>query len=107
MAKRAKDLSEKLAGEQKPTAGWLDQVGGGQPEPDDEPEKDSARAGVYKRKTFLITDEIEERIRALADREHVGQNELVRYLLTWSLSQIESGKHRLPAEPVEKRTLGV
>ena len=33
--------------------------------------------------------------------------ELVRYLLTWSLSQIESGKHRLPAEPVEKRTLGV
>jgi hypothetical protein len=106
VAKRAKDLSEKLAGEQKPTAGWLDQVGIGQPEPD-ATEKDSARAGVYKRKTFLITDEIEERVRLLADREHVGQNELVRYLLTWSLSQIESGKHRLPAEPVEKRTLGV
>ena len=83
MAKRAKDLSEKLAGEQKPTAGWLDQVGGGQPEPDAEPEKDSARAGVYKRKTFLITDEIEERIRTLADRDHVGQNELVWSLRTW------------------------
>ena len=105
MAKRAKDLSEKLAGESKPASGWLDQVGTVQPEPGGA--HDSARAGVYKRKTFLITDEIEERVRLLADREHVGQNELVRYLLTWSLSQIESGKHRLPAEPVEKRTLGV
>ena len=105
MAKRAKNLSEKLAGETKPASGWLDQVGVVQPEPPTE--KESARAGVYKRKTFLITDEIEERVRMLADREHVGQNELVRYLLTWSLSQIESGKHRLPAEPVEKRTLGV
>ena len=105
MAKRAKDLSEKLAGETRPASGWLDQVGVVQPETPTE--KESARAGVYKRKTFLITDEIEERVRMLADREHVGQNELVRYLLTWSLSQIESGKHRLPAEPVEKRTLGV
>ena len=107
MAKRAKDLSEKLAGEQKPTAGWLDQVGGGQPEPDAEPEKDSARAGVSKRKPSPSTDELEERIRTLADREHVGQNERVRYLLTGSLGKIESGKQRLPAEPVEKRTLGV
>jgi hypothetical protein len=105
VAKRAKDLSEKLAGETKPASGWLDQVGIVPPEPP--AEKESARAGVYKRKTFLITDEIEERVRLLADREHVGQNELVRYLLTWSLSQIENGKHRLPAEPVEKRTLGV
>ena len=105
MAKRAKDLSEKLAGEPKPASGWLDQVGAVQPEPAGA--HDSTRAGVYKRKTFLNTDEIEERVRLLAEREHVGQNELVRYLLTWSLGQIESGKHRLPAEPVEKRTLGV
>ena len=55
----------------------------------------------------MARDFASERVRLLADREHVGQNELVRYLLTWSLSQIESGKHRLPAEPVEKRTLGV
>ena len=54
MAKRAKDLSGKLAGEPKPASGWLDQVGVEQPEPAEE--KDSARAGVYRRKTFLITD---------------------------------------------------
>ncbi len=43
----------------------------------------------------------------MVDRERVGQNELVRYLLAYALEQIESGKHKLPAEPVQQRTLGV
>lgn len=105
MAKRSKDLSAKLGSEKEPS-GWADQIGTTQAS-SAASETDSARAGAYKRKTYLITDEIEERIRDLADREHVGQNELVRYLLSWSLDQIERGKHKLPAEPVEKRTLGV
>ena len=104
MPKRAKDLSEKLSGEQQP-AGWQDQLGPGRPPTG--PEKEPVHAGSLRRKTYLITDELGERVRTLADSEHVGQNELVRYLLTWSLDQIDSGAHHLPATPVEKRTLGV
>ena len=103
MAKK-NELASKLSGEQP--QGWKDQVGTIEPEP--EPEvSGSRRAGRYNRKTYLITPELEDRIKALADHERVGQNELVRYLLTYSLDKIEGGEHSLPTEPVQQRTLGV
>ena len=45
------------------------------------------------------------RLTALAERERVGQSELVRYLLDFALREIEEGRHQLPAEPVDRRTL--
>lgn len=93
------ELAGKLGGEQP--QGWRDQVGA------PEPVQATPKVGRYYRKTFLITSELEDRIREMADKERVGQNELVRYLLAYSLAQIESGKHKLPAKPVQQRTLGV
>jgi len=93
------ELTDKLGGEHP--QGWRDQVEA----PEEAPP--SKRAGRYYRKTYLITSDLEDRIRGMADQERVGQNELVRYLLAYALEQIESGKHKLPAEPVQQRTLGV
>lgn len=108
MAKK-NELASKLGGERP--QGWKAQIGGGaaaEPEPEPTTEvPESRRAGKYNRKTYLITPALEERIRALADREQVGQNELVRYLLTYSLDKIETGEHSLNTKPVQQRTLGV
>lgn len=103
MAKR-NQLASKLSGE-KPQ-GWKDQIGTVESEPETEV-PDSRRAGRFNRKTYLITPELEDRIKALAEQERVGQNELVRYLLTYSLDKIASGEHELPTQPVQQQTLGV
>ena len=102
MTKRTNALSSKLGSEHP--QGWRDQVG--RNEQQDLPQKDTSKAGQYKRKTFLITPELENRIRMLADEQLVGQNELVRYLLTFALEQVENGVHKLPTRPVQQRTLG-
>jgi hypothetical protein len=49
-----------------------------------------------KRKTFLVTQALIDRINETADTHGVGQNELVRHLLTWSLDQIDAGNHHIP-----------
>lgn len=106
MAKQRKqvDLSTKLGGDQP--AGWRDHLGPALPVVV-EPAATPVRIATYKRKTYLITADLEERVQQLADRERVGQNELVRYLLQWALDQVERGAHQLPVTPVEKRTLSV
>jgi hypothetical protein len=48
------------------------------------------------RKTFLVTQPLIDRINNAAETYGVGQNELVRHLLTWSLDQIDAGKHQVP-----------
>jgi hypothetical protein len=64
------------------------------PEPDpDEP------ADKLQRKTFLVTPVLIDRINRLSKQQSVGQNELVRYLLEWSLDQVESGVHKIPLRP--------
>jgi hypothetical protein len=103
VAKRKADLSEKLGGEQP--QGWRDQVGVEADAPTTP--RESARAGQYLRKTYLLSPELVERIRSMAETEMVGQSELVRYLLNYSLSQIESGEHSLPTRPVQQRTLDI
>jgi hypothetical protein len=49
-----------------------------------------------KRKTFLVTQMLIDRINEMAETHGVGQNELVRHLLIWSLDQIDAGKHQIP-----------
>ena len=95
MAKRKNQLTEKL-GEEKPQ-GWRDQVGAiDQPTA---PHAESSEAGQYKPKTYLLTPVLESRIETLAECEHVGQDELVRYLLTFALDKIKNGEHTLPTQP--------
>ena len=95
MAKRKNQLAEKL-GEDQPQ-GWRDQVRvTDQPTA---PQADSSGEGQYKRKTYLITPALEGRIEALAESERVGQDELVRYLLTFALDKIKNGEHTLPTQP--------
>lgn len=65
-----------------------------EPEPEEE-----APADKLQRKTFLVTPALIDRINQVARHHSVGQNELVRYLLDWSLEQVESGSHVLPLKP--------
>ena len=70
-----------------------------------QPDAEHADAADLKRKTFYLSDGLSARLTALAERERVGQSELVRYLLDFALREIEEGRHQLPAEPVDRRTL--
>ena len=71
-------------------------VGPQKPERESE-EKDSSEK--LQRKTFLVTQALIDRINRMAATHSVGQNEMVRYLLDWSLEQVESGQHTLPLKP--------
>jgi hypothetical protein len=91
----------------KPKAqGWRDQF---EERPQQEPiATDGRRATLrYRRKTYLITDDLIQRIERQAKKTGVGVNEMNRYLLTLALDLVESGKHEIPVQTVEKHTLGV
>ncbi len=99
MPKRKNAISHKLDAETAPPAGWRDQVIATPAAPEKE--------AKLQRKTYLLTPALIDRIGAVAGREQVGVNELVRYLLSYALDQVETGQHSLPAQPVAQRTLGV
>jgi hypothetical protein len=102
---RKRDLGSKLS--DKP-AGWQDQVTGrGEPSTSPKPpsEKETVKADVYMRKTYLMTPELVKRIEDLAAAEKVGINELVRHLLDSTLTQIERGEYTLAKKPVQQYTL--
>jgi len=90
-----------LTGKQK-TLGWRDQFEEATPI---EPEVQGKLR--YKRKTYLMTDELIRRIETQAEHAGVGVNEMHRYLLTIALTQIESGKYEIEVQTIAKRTLGV
>jgi hypothetical protein len=104
---RAQENEDLLTGAAKPQ-GWRDQFG---VEPQDEPEEpskpDTAQAGQYRRKTYLMTDELIDRIEKLASEQRIGINEMHRYLVKIALEAIESGKHEIEVQVEVKRTLGV
>jgi hypothetical protein len=77
--------------EQLKQLGWKAQVSTPQ-----EPEKISK--ANYQRKTYLIAPEMVDRVKATAEQYRVGQNELVRFLLGYSLDQLDQGKLELPLE---------
>jgi hypothetical protein len=60
-----------------------------EPQPQDKSDR-------VKRKTFLVTQTLIDRINQTAASHGVGQSELVRHLLTWSLDQIDEGSHKIP-----------
>lgn len=104
MAKKT-DTKGLLTGKPK-AQGWRDQFVDSPQEESDS--KDERKATLrYRRKTYLMTDELIRRIETQARQAGVGVNEMNRYLLTMALDLVESGKHEIPVQTVEKHTLGV
>jgi len=68
-------------------------------------QKDTARAGQYRRKSYLLTDELIRRVRDTAEAQKVGINELVRYALARTMDGIDRGEIVLPVREEIKRKL--
>ena len=60
-----------------------------------------------KRKTVLMSDELSDRIKAVADAHNVGINELSRYCIVTTLEMIESGEHEIQGRQVTVLKLDV
>ena len=109
MTKRRSTLSDKLSSGNEPKPGWRDTIRPSVPQEVEEetatqrrPAK-RANRNKAKRKTYLLTPDLIERIEILAEEEHVGINELVRFLLSSSLDRIESGNLQIPTTPGRRR----
>lgn len=105
MAKKT-ETKDLLTGKQKPQ-GWRDQFTDGQEQSEPAPARTQKSSGAYKRKTYLMTDELIQRIEVQAEKAGVGINEMNRYLLTVALDQVERDEHAVQVQIVSKRTLGV
>lgn len=97
MAKRREQLEASLGGSTPPTT-WQDkfEVGAGSPKKDTE----------YLRKTYLLEPETVQRIADLAEREDVPLSDLVRFLLSRVLDDVEAGTITIPVKVVGKRRVG-
>ncbi len=97
MAKKKMNLDQKLeAGMQSWETQAAQSVKASPPESEPAPEDASDK---LQRKTFLVNQALIDRINRASKTHSVGQNELVRYLLDWSLDQIEAGTHKVPLKP--------
>lgn len=76
------------------------------PDPPKQKKEKPTTPPKFRRKTYLMSDELIERIEAIAEAEHVGINELHRYLVDLALTQIEDGTHTLETQSTQQRTLG-
>ena len=112
MAKRKQDLAGKISTPSSPARpGWRDAItGGGQPEQPAvrrpsfaEPEPVPEPVNKMKRKTYLLYTGMIEEIETLAEKERVGINELVRYLLAASLDQVYEGQLVIPTQPGQRQ----
>ena len=107
---RKRDLADKLSSEGA-RPGWRQAINptasqSYEPEPVQpvqQPPKRS-RSGI-RRKTYLLNDELITRIEALAERERVGINELVRHLLTESVTMVELREWKIPTKPDKRRII--
>ena len=120
MARRRRELASKLnQGEEERRPGWRDTIRAGvqaevaaqaaaveeeaEAEEEAQPQKKKGRTSRLKRKTYLLTPELIDRIASLADEEQVGINELVRYLLRSALYQIEADEMEIPTRPARRQ----
>ena len=65
----------------------------------------ASKAGRYYRKTYLLTKELIDRVKQVADRHRVGHSELVRWSLQTILDEIETGEREIPVTVQEKRVI--
>lgn len=118
MAKRKNQLANKLGGNTSQSPGWqqvINPAAAPPPAPPVEPLRDvrpqRPAPTAYqdpdslKRKTYLLTPRLIERIKRLADDEAVGVNELVRYLLTVAVDSVEAGDLDIPTTESKRSIL--
>lgn len=55
---------------------------------------------AYQRKTYLLRPHMIQRIADLSEREGLQVNELVRFLLTYGIEEVEAGRLELPGKVV-------
>jgi hypothetical protein len=106
MTKRKSQLADKLGGRNDTKPGWRDTIHLNQPQEDEQSphaQPPRPRRNKPKRKTYLLTPDLIEQIEILAEEEHVGINELVRFLLTTSIELIETGQVDIPTTPGRRR----
>jgi predicted HicB family RNase H-like nuclease len=52
----------------------------------------------YARHTYRVTDELHEQLKAIAEEEGIGLNDLVRYLMQTFIRRYQNGEIELPVE---------
>lgn len=102
---RKTETKDLLTGKQR-AQGWRDQFEDA-PSPELISSSHKKAPPRYKRKTYLMTDELIRRVESHAQKVGVGVNEMNRYLLTLALDLVERGEHEIQVKTVGKRTLGV
>jgi len=65
----------------------------------------ASKAGQFYRKTYLLTEELVERVKQVADENKVGHSELVRWALQTVLDEIASGARQIPITVEERRII--
>jgi hypothetical protein len=70
-----------------------------------EQQQPASKAGRYYRKTYLLTEEIIERVKETANQYQVGHSEFVRWALTTILDEVEAGEREIPVTVEEKRVI--
>ncbi len=65
----------------------------------------ASKAGQFYRKTYLLTEELVERVKQVADENKVGHSELVRWALQTVLDEIASGARKIPITVEERRVI--
>ena len=65
----------------------------------------ASKAGQYYRKTYLLTEELIDRVKQVADGHKVGHSELVRWALQTILDEVEHGARAIPVTVEEKRVI--
>jgi hypothetical protein len=66
----------------------------------------ASKAGRYYRKTYLLTEDLIDDVKRIADEHKVGHSELVRWALQTILNEIEEGARAIPVIVEEKRVIG-
>ena len=60
-------------------------------------------AAGLRRKTYLLTADLIERVESLAEAERVGINELARFLLGYAVEEVANGRLKVPTKPARRK----
>ena len=66
----------------------------------------ASKAGRYYRKTYLLTEELIDAVKRVANQHGVGHSELVRWALQTILDEVEGGEREIPVIVEERRVIG-
>jgi len=68
-------------------------------------QKDTAKAGRYYRKSYLLTRELIDQVKETADAQGVGISEFVRWALTRTIDGVNAGDIEIPTETTEVKRI--